>query len=161
MLCCFAEPARHAKAPPAEISTEGLVGDYAPASESARGELQPFVYQMQKGVFVSAVLQDGSALVCEIKLDPSHDFMTIQSEDKSRKVMLRDIRDVLSEPGQLKRVETKATIIDDPSCLALHIDKSGSCIVFRCNSATERKDLVTALLWLKRKALAKDVPASV
>mmetsp|Transcript_11334 Transcript_11334/g.32836 ORF Transcript_11334/g.32836 Transcript_11334/m.32836 type:complete len:190 (-) Transcript_11334:1944-2513(-) len=87
-------------------------------------ELEAFQRKLQDGLRVTVILQDGTSLLCTVSLDVDDLTFTISFQEKTRKVAIRDIKALLVS-RQLKRVETRASIVDDPRQVHTHALRAG------------------------------------
>ncbi|PHJ20456.1 imc sub-compartment protein isp1 [Cystoisospora suis] len=63
-------------------------------------------------------------------------------------IPLSDVKALLYTKDQLQRVETRANLIDDENCVALHLLESGNCIPLRFETPKDKfcfVDLVKAI----------------
>eukprot|EP00922_Rhytidocystis_sp_ex-Travisia-forbesii_P026475 GHVS01038756.1.p1 GENE.GHVS01038756.1~~GHVS01038756.1.p1 ORF type:complete len:181 (-),score=33.51 GHVS01038756.1:694-1236(-) len=99
-----------------------------PADDAQLKQLQEL---LESGMDVFVLLQDGTKLSCLFTYSASDESLSISCEDKVRVIPVADIKSLLSTREQLKRVETKADLTDDPNCVAMHLAESGNCIPIR------------------------------
>eukprot|EP00922_Rhytidocystis_sp_ex-Travisia-forbesii_P001764 GHVS01002493.1.p1 GENE.GHVS01002493.1~~GHVS01002493.1.p1 ORF type:complete len:182 (+),score=39.83 GHVS01002493.1:199-744(+) len=95
------------------------------------GELKHLQELLEAGMDVFVLLQDGTKLSCVLTYSSPEESLSISCEDKVRVIPISDIKSLLSTREQLKRVETKADLTDDPNCVAMHLAESGNCIPIR------------------------------
>ncbi|KAF8819066.1 IMC sub-compartment protein ISP1 [Cardiosporidium cionae] len=112
----------------------------------SKHEMAEFENSLISGVNIAVLLQDGSQLNCMLYFDGDGKTITINCNSKVRVIPQADVKAVLHGADQLKRVETKANLLNDNKCIALHLKKSGNCIPLRCNSLEEKEKLLQLLL---------------
>lgn len=64
-------------------------------------------------------------------------------------IPLSDVKSLLHSRDQLKRVETRANLVDDENCVALHLLESGNCIPLRFAEAMDKHTFVEMMRKLK------------
>lgn len=64
-------------------------------------------------------------------------------------IPLSDVKSLLHTRDQLKRVETRANLVDDENCVALHLLESGNCIPLRFAEPKNKHVFVEMMKHLK------------
>eukprot|EP00920_Eleutheroschizon_duboscqi_P012391 GHVT01029552.1.p1 GENE.GHVT01029552.1~~GHVT01029552.1.p1 ORF type:complete len:151 (+),score=25.27 GHVT01029552.1:469-921(+) len=108
--------------------------------------MDAFRQRLENSLQVLVLLQDGTKLACDLKFLAADNSLTICCADKVRTIPLSDIRDVLSTEEQLRRVETRANLVDDLNCVGLHLNESGNCIPIRFDAHQDKLAFVQMLL---------------
>ncbi|KAL8271817.1 hypothetical protein Esti_004207 [Eimeria stiedai] len=126
------------QAPPAE-----------PTTPVTSEEVSGLKSRLQSGMAITVLLQDGTKLSCTLHLSPTDNSLSISCEDKVRVIPLSDVKSLLHTREQLKRVETRANLVDDENCVALHLLESGNCIPLRFTEAPDKHIFVEMLRQLK------------
>ncbi|EPR59828.1 putative IMC sub-compartment protein ISP1 [Toxoplasma gondii TgCatPRC2] len=78
-------------------------------------------------------------------IDTIEQKITIKCEEKARIISFSGIKNILSTPTQLKRVETKADLSSETSVVGVHLLKSESCIPIKLASADEKTNFIAAM----------------
>lgn len=105
--------------------------------------------RLQSGMAITVLLQDGTKLSCTLHLNPADNSLSISCEDKVRVIPLSDVKSLLYSREQLKRVETRANLVDDENCVALHLLESGNCIPIRFAEVMDKHVFVEMMKHLK------------
>ncbi|KAF8822570.1 IMC sub-compartment protein ISP1 [Cardiosporidium cionae] len=112
-------------------------------------DVNVFKARLQKGIGILVLLQDGTKLPCILCLNLTERAISISCDDKVRVIPISDIRQLLETKEQLWRVETKANLIEDPKCIALHLAESGNCIPIRFDSDGEKQNFASIIHAMK------------
>eukprot|EP00382_Lankesteria_abbotti_P005256 CAMPEP_0113848056 /NCGR_PEP_ID=MMETSP0372-20130328/2237_1 /TAXON_ID=340204 /ORGANISM="Lankesteria abbotti" /LENGTH=165 /DNA_ID=CAMNT_0000817441 /DNA_START=260 /DNA_END=757 /DNA_ORIENTATION=+ /assembly_acc=CAM_ASM_000359 len=139
--CCSVEPAgdkqvvnssdKNEHVPkPSSPTKSGRGGQKAKEREYDGPDVEKFQRKLEDVMDVIVLLADGTRLTCQLKLNVEDKFLAISCEKNVRLIQLSDLKAILHGRDQLKRVETKASLIDDPNCVALHM-VTGNCIPVR------------------------------
>ncbi|CDJ37658.1 Apicomplexan CP 15/60K like protein, related [Eimeria tenella] len=123
-----------------------------PAVAVNQPEVEDLRKRLQGGMAIIVLLQDGTKLACTLHLNPSDKSLSISCEDKVRVIPLSDVKSLLHTRDQLKRVETKANLVDDENCVALHLIESGNCIPIRFEAVKDKHIFVEMMKQLKEEA---------
>ncbi|PFH32010.1 hypothetical protein BESB_019510 [Besnoitia besnoiti] len=118
------------------------VEKFEPGSDAA---VRDFLSRAAQGVTMAVVLQDGSDLACKMFIDTVEQKITIKCEEKARIITFSGIKNLLSTPTQLKRVETKANLTTETSVVGVHLFKTESCIPIKLTSAEEKVNFLAAM----------------
>lgn len=102
--CCSTEPAQK-RAVIHETTTYADV-----LSET---EIEQFKKRLEDEIGVLLLLSDGTRLSCTMKLDVVEQTLNMYCEANLRVVHLSEIFKILHERDQLRRIETKASLVDD------------------------------------------------
>lgn len=111
---------------PKPLMSDSLSGDMERNISDAT--VAHFQKKLEESVTVVVILADGKRLTCALRLtrDPNPSLV-ISCDTNVREIPLHDLTTLLYGKYQLRRVETKATIANDPNCVALHMS-TGNCI---------------------------------
>ncbi|KAL8453919.1 hypothetical protein Emed_000630 [Eimeria media] len=120
-----------------------------PATPVTSEEVSGLKSRLQSGMAITVLLQDGTKLSCTLHLSPADNSLSISCEDKVRVIPLSDVKSLLHTREQLKRVETRANLVDDENCVALHLLESGNCIPLRFTETPDKHIFVEMLRQLK------------
>eukprot|EP00386_Alphamonas_edax_P010785 GDKI01034556.1.p2 GENE.GDKI01034556.1~~GDKI01034556.1.p2 ORF type:complete len:165 (-),score=41.09 GDKI01034556.1:22-516(-) len=110
-----------------------------------------YMQQMETGVKVTVLLQDGTSLLCNLSLNKDAKTLSVNFQEKVRLIPIRDIRGLLSGAEQLKRVETKAMLATDERCVAVHLEESGNCIPLKFSTADDKTYFIEVVKHIKRQ----------
>jgi len=155
--CCSVEPSGDKSV----ISTKKLDGDVPEASETQpkmsnstsspaapQYDVDEFSRKVEEGMDVTVLLADGTKLACQLKLNKDDRSVAISSDKNLRIIPLSELKTVLHGRDQLKRVETKANLVDDPNCVALHM-ATGNCIPMRFEELDDKECFVLLMKKLR------------
>ncbi|KAL8430155.1 hypothetical protein Efla_001819 [Eimeria flavescens] len=120
-----------------------------PPTRVSSEEVSSLRSRLQSGMGITVLLQDGTQLSCTLHLNPADNSLSVSCEDKVRVIPLSDVKSLLSTRDQLKRVETRANLVDDENCVALHLLESGNCIPLRFEQAADKYVFVEMVKQLK------------
>lgn len=98
-----------------------------------------------QGLPIRVILQDGSDLNCTLMLDLNTRSLVIRNGAKMRVVAFSNVKNVLTTPQQLARVETQGDITKDPVAVALHLSTADSCIPLRMDTEEDKLHFVETL----------------
>ncbi|PFH33304.1 IMC sub-compartment protein ISP1 [Besnoitia besnoiti] len=101
-------------------------------------QIEDLNQRLLSGMAVLVLLQDGTRLSCVLHYNAKDASLSISCEDKVRVIPLSDIKALLHTHEQLQRVETKANLVDDECCVALHLLESGNCIPLRFENVVDK-----------------------
>jgi len=158
--CCSVEPAGDKSVVSAKKAAEGGEGTEAPqmqakASSPASSspalpqfDVEKFSKKVEEGMDVIVLLADGTKLACQLKLNKDERSVSISCEKNLRIIPLSELKTVLHGKDQLKRVETKANLVDDPNCVALHM-ATGNCIPMRFDELDDKECFVLLIKTLR------------
>ncbi|PHJ20140.1 imc sub-compartment protein isp1 [Cystoisospora suis] len=90
-------------------------------------------------------MPDGTDLHCVMIIDTVEQKITIKCEEKARIIAFSGIKNLLSTPAQLKRVETKANLTEEKSVIGVHLFKTESCIPIKLSSPEEKVNFIAAM----------------
>lgn len=107
-----------------------------------------FRKRLESSMEVIVLLADGSRLTCDLKLNPSSESLIISCDANLREIPLNELKAILHGKEQLRRVETKAALTDDPNCVALHM-MTGNCIPLRFDTVDEKECFIELVKQLK------------
>ncbi|CBZ52845.1 hypothetical protein NCLIV_026340 [Neospora caninum Liverpool] len=124
-------------------------GSASAAPQVTAADIEELNQRLLSGMAVLVLLQDGTRLQCILHYNETDNSLSISCEDKVRVIPLSDVKALLHTRDQLQRVETKANLTDDDSCVALHLLESGNCIPLRFDSVREKTCFVELLKKLK------------
>jgi len=82
--------------------------------KSAQSELEHFEAKIKSDLPILVVLSDGTQLACSLKYNDDDKTLIIYCETNVRIIQLSEIAAIMHGPEQLKRVETRAKIANDP-----------------------------------------------
>ncbi|KYF41501.1 IMC sub-compartment protein ISP1 [Toxoplasma gondii ARI] len=119
------------------------------APQVTAADIEDLHRRLLAGMAVLVLLQDGTRLQCILHYNEADSSLSISCEDKVRVIPLSDIKALLHTRDQLQRVETKANLVDDESCVALHLLESGNCIPLRFDGVKDKTCFVDLLKKLK------------
>eukprot|EP00923_Selenidium_pygospionis_P047117 GHVN01081311.1.p2 GENE.GHVN01081311.1~~GHVN01081311.1.p2 ORF type:complete len:178 (+),score=43.93 GHVN01081311.1:146-679(+) len=118
-------------------------------------EVAAFQERLLKGMEVVVLLADGTGLTCQLKLSLEDQYALSIAADKNLRVIpFNELKAILYGKDQLKRVETKANLVDDPNCVALHM-VTGNCIPLRFDELPDKDCFVAMMRKLKAAASEK------
>eukprot|EP01070_Trichotokara_eunicae_P002634 Trichotokara_eunicae@DN2782_c0_g1_i1.p1 len=120
----------------------------AVAAEPTKAEVEKFQRRLEDSMDVIVLLADGTRLACQLKLNTIENTLAISCEKNLRIIPLNELRAVLHGKDQLRRVETKANLVEDPQCLALHMS-TGNCIPMRFETVQDQQCFIILLKGLK------------
>jgi len=112
-----------------------------PAPPEPQYDVEQFSKKVEEGMDVTVLLADGTKLACQLKLNKEERSVSISCEKNLRIIPLSELKTVLHGRDQLKRVETKANLVDDPNCVALHM-ATGNCIPMRFEGLEDKECFV-------------------
>eukprot|EP00922_Rhytidocystis_sp_ex-Travisia-forbesii_P070904 GHVS01105837.1.p1 GENE.GHVS01105837.1~~GHVS01105837.1.p1 ORF type:complete len:825 (+),score=94.22 GHVS01105837.1:415-2889(+) len=124
--CTKSEAADQRGKPSREAVTNAGIGDGD--MTSAETEMTSFICELQNGIGIVVLLQDGTRLLCQLTLIMSRRALAIRCNEKVRIINVSDIQNLLYGRRELRKVETDANIKNDSCCVALHLVDSGNCI---------------------------------
>eukprot|EP01068_Selenidium_serpulae_P018369 Selendium_serpulae@DN6452_c0_g3_i1.p1 len=144
------EPAEAAPAPPEKPAPQTPPEPQPPPPEGPSDEeVAAFQERILGGMDVVVLLADGTGLTCALKLITENAYALEISADKNlRLIPFSELKAILYGKDQLKRVETKANLIEDPQCVALHM-VTGNCIPMRFDTVKGKECFVTMLKKLR------------
>lgn len=120
-----------------------------PPPAVSKEEINDLRGRLQAGLNITVLLQDATKLSCTLHLNAADNSLSISCEDKVRVIPLSDVKSLLHTRDQLKRVETRANLVDDGNCVALHLLESGNCIPLRFEEAKDKSIFVEMMRQLK------------
>eukprot|EP00922_Rhytidocystis_sp_ex-Travisia-forbesii_P070908 GHVS01105842.1.p1 GENE.GHVS01105842.1~~GHVS01105842.1.p1 ORF type:complete len:799 (+),score=85.68 GHVS01105842.1:421-2817(+) len=126
--CTDTEAGTHRGIPSEQVVTNAGRGDGNMTSEEMVEEVTSFRHELQDGIGIVVLLQDGTRLLCQLTLSVTRRTLSIRCNEKVRILNVSDIQNLLYGRRELRKVETKANIKNDNCCVALHLVGSGNCI---------------------------------
>lgn len=123
-------------------SRGGGGGASAGVPTPTQAEVDALKGRLLAGMNTIVLLQDGTQLACLLLYNPAEQCLSISCEDKVRIIPLSDVKALLYTRDQLQRVETKANLVGDQCCVALHLQESGNCIPLRFDSPADKSAFV-------------------
>jgi len=148
--CCSVEPAgdkavvsaKKDEGSTQEVPQVPMKAPPVPASPPVvQYDVDKFCKKVEEGMDVIVLLADGTRLACQLKLNKDERSVSISCEKNLRIIPLSELKTVLHGKAQLKRVETKANLVDDPNCVALHM-ATGNCIPMRFEQLEDKECFV-------------------
>eukprot|EP00918_Siedleckia_nematoides_P050510 GHVU01110653.1.p1 GENE.GHVU01110653.1~~GHVU01110653.1.p1 ORF type:complete len:188 (-),score=20.94 GHVU01110653.1:893-1456(-) len=178
--CCAVEPAgdkkvvqskdaANGKVPNGEANDKGGAAAYAATPQGGAASPPPpapappaepvpdtkaFSNKLHEAVQVTVLLANGTSLTCMLKLEgigQDNASLSISCDSNMRSIPINELRNVLHGRDQLKRVETRANLVDDPKCVALHLS-TGNCIPLRFDVLEDKEAFVALVKELKKQA---------
>jgi len=156
--CCSVEPSADKSVISTKKGEENEASDTLPTSKPPTSaapsppppqfDVDAFSAKVENSMDVIVLLADGTRLACQLKLNKEERSLTISCEKNIRVIPLSELKTVLHGKDQLKRVETKANLIDDPNCVALHM-ATGNCIPMRFDALEDKECFVLLLKKLR------------
>ncbi|KAH0477272.1 MAG: uncharacterized protein KVP18_005098 [Porospora cf. gigantea A] len=107
-------------------------------------DVEVFKRRLEDEIGVLLLLSDGTRLSCTMQLNAADQTLSMFCEANVRVVQLSEIFKILSHQDQLRRIETRAAISEDPNCAAVQLS-SGYCIPVRFDSTHEKECFVELL----------------
>lgn len=130
---------------PEQTAAQEAPAEPPPPQGPSDEDIAAFQERLSRGMDVVVLLADGAGLTCALKLITEPELALEISADKNLRVIpFSELKAILYGRDQLKRVETKANLIEDPQCVALHM-VTGNCIPMRFDTI-DAKDCFVAML---------------
>eukprot|EP01053_Blabericola_migrator_P008817 Blabericola_migrator_1__8816@NODE_4657_length_1035_cov_310_934917_g2896_i0_p1_GENE_NODE_4657_length_1035_cov_310_934917_g2896_i0NODE_4657_length_1035_cov_310_934917_g2896_i0_p1_ORF_typecomplete_len176_score17_56ISP3_C/PF18045_1/1_1e26ISP1_C/PF18161_1/3_1e23_NODE_4657_length_1035_cov_310_934917_g2896_i068595 len=142
--------------------TGGVAGE-APGLPTAVGQVTPaqlkaFQERLEDSIDITVVIADGKRIPCRLHWTKDNAltmYCDVNSHVHIRRMGLDELVAVIHGKKDLARVATKANIVDDPTCVALHL-QSNTCIPICMGSPEDRLCFVEFMR--RAKAQASAVP---
>lgn len=155
--CCSAEPADsketiggHSTSEAARGSSRHDIDISKPMKTVSDAEVDAFQRRLERSIDVIVLLADGTRLTCQLKLNKEDKSLVISCDTNLRVIPLTELKATLHGRDQLRRVETKANLVDDPNCVALHM-MTGNCIPIRFDENSDKNAFIETIKRIKQR----------
>eukprot|EP01057_Protomagalhaensia_wolfi_P001331 Protomagalhaensia_wolfi_Nauph_80__1330@NODE_1794_length_1336_cov_34_888204_g1398_i0_p1_GENE_NODE_1794_length_1336_cov_34_888204_g1398_i0NODE_1794_length_1336_cov_34_888204_g1398_i0_p1_ORF_typecomplete_len198_score25_26ISP3_C/PF18045_1/1_5e28ISP1_C/PF18161_1/1_9e24SnoaL/PF07366_12/0_082_NODE_1794_length_1336_cov_34_888204_g1398_i07411247 len=145
--CCSVESSKdkkeviHADAAARTDEHPGGVSSPTAVGQVTTAQLQAFQDRLEQDINMIVVIADGKRIPCRLRWTASDRSLTMLCDVNShvhiRRISLNELVAVIHGRKDLGRVATKANIVDDPTCVALHL-QSNTCIPICMETAEDR-----------------------
>eukprot|EP01069_Polyplicarium_translucidae_P005787 Polyplicarium_translucidae@DN2853_c0_g1_i1.p1 len=98
--------------------------------KASQADVDTLMAKLELGVDTVVLLATGMGLKCQLRYDDSRRVLSLSRGDNYREITASQIKKVLFTREQLKKIETKANLVDDNNCCGL-LMTTGTCITLR------------------------------
>lgn len=162
--CCSVEPSkqkdliRHDATP-----TDQHHATQPESRQPTPAELEQFRTNLNEGIDTIVVIADGKKIPCRLKWSASEQNLIISCDVNNhmhiRRMALNELLAVIHDRKDLARVATRANIVEDPACVALHL-ASNTCIPLSFHKIEEKICFVEFMRQIKSQAAPQSISTS-